>query len=388
MSSKRLTIALALLAASAAAAGCSRSKGTPEKRPAAATLRKDGYRGRLLAMTGDERSPVKVWDPAGKPVLDPYYAFEKKGLALIARGYSLRLEGGCFFSGGAEEYLGGGLRNSGGELTLSAYVNPAAASQREAGCIIGYGPGKGDLLFALMQEKDALTFRINAGPPRTVKLAKLDSAEPFHLVLAVGKKIAFYKNGKKAKEHRGVEGDFSAWRDGRLFFGNDGNGTHPWRGRIERAALYNRALGADEVAKAAGRVLKGIAEREPVPQVELTGVLLKRSKYRMPWGENTYREALSVCEYRVKKVVRGEYKEKKIRVAELMFVDRIFLTNSRKRIGGEYRLVVEEMADNPQMSKIERGDSLEMDIDAVLYVELSPLEALPKDRQPKPPKEK
>ncbi len=389
MSGNRLSIALVLLAA--AAAGCSRSGRAPEKRPAvAAAPKRNAYRGRLLAITGEEGDAVKVWSADGKRVLAPYQ-LEKRGLALFDGEYALRLEGGCYFSAGAEEHLGGGLRNAGGELSLSAYVHPARVSQKGAGCIIGYGPRGGGLRFALMQEKDALTFRISAAGPRTVKLSNLKSAKPFHLVLAVGKKeIVFYRNGKKTGTSPGIKGDFSAWKDGRLLFGNDGKGARPWRGRIERAALYNKALEPEEVSRVAGAFLKGLGEREPVARVELVGELLKRAKYRMPWGENTYRDGLAECEYRVKKVIRGEYKEKNIRVAELMFVDRIFLTNSRKKIGGEYRLLVEELDANPQMAEIERGllDVDEDSIDMVLHAEMSPLEALPKDQWPKPGKEK
>jgi Concanavalin A-like lectin/glucanases superfamily len=405
------TIALVLLVA-ITGAGCSDAQNAPKKRPAAsgpatppspakgseakgtkepeaAPAKKNVYRGPLLEMTGEEESPVKVWNPQGKRVLDPYYELEKKGLALVGKEYSLRLEGGSFLSGGAEEYLGGGLRNAAGELTLCAYVHPAAADQKGAGCITVYAPRGGDPLFALMQEKDTLTLKISAGQPAAVTIAKLKSTKPFHLAVTVGKKqIVFYRDGKKAGTHSGIKGDFSAWKDGRLYFGNNQKGTRPWRGRIEKAVLYNKALGADDVAKLASAVLEEMRDRESAPRIELIATLLKRSTYRMPWGENTYREALSVCEYQVKKVIRGKYTEKKIRVAELMYVDRIFLTNSRKKIGTEHRLVVEEFDDNPQMAKIERGDSLDLDIDAGLYVELSPLQALPKNQQPKPKKDK
>jgi hypothetical protein len=237
-----------------------------------------------------------------------------------------------------------------------------------------------------MHEKEALTFTIDAGKNAAVTLVKLASAKPFHLAVTVGKKeIVFYRDGKKAGTHPGIQGDFATWKDGRLYVGNDEKGSCPWRGRLERVALYSRALGAGEVEKVAGAVLKEIGERDTVDRVELVGTLLQRAKYRMPWGENTYRDGLTECEYRVKKVIRGEYEQKKIRVAELMFVDRVFLTNSRKRTGADYRLVVEDFDANPQMAEIERG-VLEPDFDLLLHVEMSPLEALPKNLQPKKPK--
>lgn len=390
MSSNRFTIALALLVATAAT-GCSRSNGTSEKRPAAAAApKKNVYRGPLLEMTDDESDLVKVWSSKGETVLAPFQ-IEKRGLALFDGECSLRLEGGRYSSAGAEEHLGANLRNAGGELTLSAYISPATANSKTKGCVIGYAPKGGDFLFALMQEKDALTFMINTGKAAAVRLTKLASTKPFHLAITVGnKEIVFYRNGKKAGTHPGIKGGFSAWKPGRLYFGNDEKGSCPWRGRIERAALYNKALGSGEVKKIVGAVLELVADRDPAERVELVGKLLERAKYRMPWGENTYPEGLAECDYQVTKVIRGKYKEKKIRVAELMFVDRIFLSNSRKQVGKEYRLVVEELDANPQMAKVERG-LLEVDedsIDIVLHAEMSPLEALPKSQQPKPKKEK
>jgi len=348
---------------------------------------KKPYRGRLLEISGDEDDPVRVWGLNGKQVLAPYQ-LQRRGLALLDGEYSLRLEGGSYFSEGAEEHLGGGLRAGKDQLSLSVYVYPATFSQEGSGCIAGYAPKGGKPLFALKQEKNALVFTMAAAKPVRVTLAKLDSTKPFHLIVTASEKeIVFYRNGKKTGAHPGLAGDFSTWKNGRLYFGNDEKGTCPWRGRIEKFALYNQALGAAQAGKVASAALKEIADRQPPARVELVGTLLKRSKYRMPWGENTYRDGLAECEYRVKKVIRGEYKEKKIRVAELMFVNRIFLTNSRRKVGGEYRLVVEELDGNLRMSKVERG-LLEPDFDLVVHVEVGPFKALPKGQQPKPKKEK
>jgi len=397
--SKRFTIALALLMATAAA-GCSRWNGAsaPAKSDSrerknqagaegsqeVAASTKSVYRGQLLAMTGNADSPVKVWDPDGKPVLDPYYFLDKKGLALVDRDYTLRLEGGCFYSGGTDEYLGGALRSSGGELTLSAYVHPAAASQEGTGCIIGYGPPRGDLLFALMQDKNVLTFNLGAAKPRKIRLLELKAAEPFHLVVTVGKQeVVFYRNGEKVGAHPGIRGDCSGWANGILYFGNDRSGARPWRGWVELAALHNRALVAEEAAKAAAAVLEEVRKRQPVPRIEVEGALLSRPKYHVPWDEGfTYREALAVCEYRVTKVVQGEFKEDKIWVAEWMYVDQIFLTNSRKEIGSKHRLVVERLDVNPQLSRTETAEPPNRDIDTVVYYDLSPIKALPESQQP------
>jgi len=347
------------------------------------------YRGPLLEMTGDETQPVRVWNPAGKRVLDPYYAFERKGLALVGREASLRLEGGRFFSAGAEEYLGGGLRN-GGAMTLAAYVRPATATQKGAGCIVGYGPAKADLLFALMQDRDALTFRIGRTKPTTVALFALTSAKPCHVVVTVAPKgIVVYRDGARVGGRPGPGTDLTTWRDGMLILGADAEGRRPWRGRLERVTLYNTALSPAEAKALATSVREEIGDREPVPRIELTGTLRARSKYPMPWDRGfTYRDVLCVCEYEVNTVIRGEFEGRRIRVAEWVYVDRIFVTNSRNKIGATRRLTVEPLDVNPQLSTIQRADTLDLDIDALVYYDLSPLEALPPSKQPKPKKEK
>ncbi|MHC4913936.1 MAG: LamG domain-containing protein [Planctomycetota bacterium] len=375
--------AAALLAASVLALALAPASCAEAAEPAPG----NAYRGKMLEMTDDEADPVKVWDSKGETVLAPFQ-LTKKGLALLDGEFSLRLEGGRYSTAGAEEHLAANLRNAGGELTLSAYVYPATLEKKARGCIVGYAPAGGGFLFALTQGGGKLSFTIAAPKPVEIALGKLDSTKPFHLALTVSRReIVFYRNGQKAGAHPGIDGDFSAWKPGRLYFGNDEKGTCPWHGRVELAAVHNRALAAGEVAKAAKSVLELIADRDPVERIELVGKLVERSTYRMPWGENTYREALSECDYEVVKVLRGKYGGKKIRVAELMFVDRIFLTASRKKVGEEYRLVVEELDGNLRMSKVERG-LLEPDIDLILYVETGPLEALPADQQPRPPEKK
>lgn len=350
------------------------SKDTPARSPA--------YRGPLLQMTGEERSPVKLWDAGGQPVFFPYYAFNKKGLGLIDRDYGLRLEGGCFFSGGAEAALGGGLKTSDGAFTLSAYLQPAAAPAAGEGQVIGYGPEQGPALFALLQDKDGMRFVIGVSD---VRLLDKVPAEPMHLLVAVSKnEIACYVDGKPASSHPGSRENLAAWADGILFLGNNATDKRPWRGRLERVVLFNKALNAAEAGASAAALLEEVRKREPTPRIELKGTLLAQSDYPKPWDEGfTYREVLAISEYKVDTVVQGEYKEARIRVAEWQYVDRIFLTNSRKKIGAVYRLAVEPLDANPQLNTIQRADTLEMNLDATVYYDLSPIKALPADQQPR-----
>lgn len=346
------------------------------------------YRGPILEMTGDDTEPVKVWDASGQSVLDPYYAFEKKGLVLVGRDYSLRLDGGRFFSAGAEEYLNGCLKSSSGVMTIAVYINPVSLKLKDSGCIIGFGPKEGNGLFSLAQKKKTLLFKFGEKLSSKVKLLNLSDSKPFHLILTFGKKeIVVYRDGKKVGTHSIVRSQYVDHKKSLLFFGNDEDGKNDWHGRLERFSLYNKVLSKEEASKISKLVLKDIKELGGVPTIEFTGKLLARSKYPMPWKEGfTYREVLTVCEYEVTKVLNGDYKKKKIRVAEWAYVDRIFLKNIRKKIGSKQQLIVEEFDENPQLATLERADTLELDIDATTYYDLSPLKALSKKDYPKPPK--
>jgi hypothetical protein len=131
---------------------------------------------------------------------------------------------------------------------------------------------------------------------------------------------------------------------------------------------------------------EALRQRPAPARIVLEGTLLARSDYPRPWDEGfTYRDVLSLCEYRVDRVARGAYKGARIRVAEWMYVDRIFLANSATAIGARRTLEVEELDANPQLSTTHRADSLDLDMDAVVYYDRGPLEALPASQQPKPP---
>lgn len=346
-----------------------------------------GHRGLLLGVTDDPESPVQVLNAEGKSPFGPFFALEQKGLVLIGRDNALRLEGGRFFSEGAEKQLAAGLRRNVNQMTLTTWIAPSTAGVEGEGAIIAYGPAKDDSHFALVQRGGTLVFNINTGNPRTVELLKLSDDKPFHLAISVGPQaIVAYRDGKEASQHAGLAGHFADWSPGMLHFGNDASDQRPWRGRLERAELHNVAMDAPAVARLAETVIDDITGRDNVPRLTFEGTLAARSDYHKPWDPGfTYKLVLSVCEYKVDKVIAGEYDGKVIRVAEWMYVDRIFLNNSATKVGGMQRLTVERLDDNPQLSTIERDDTLELNLDLEVYYNTGPLKALPADQQPKKP---
>lgn len=343
------------------------------------------WQGCVLAMTGDERAPVVVRNASGAEVLDPYYAFDRKGLTLVDADYVLRTEGGLFYGENTREYLADALKNSGNTLTLMLYLHPRTLNQVQRGCVAAYGDPNGVALLALWQEKESLLLTLNGERPQTLKLLKLESLEPFHLAVVVSHdQVLACRNGASAATLPGYGGDMAKWPDGIPYFGNAQKGTAPWRGSIEFLELYNQALEPSALKLRYEHAVGEIKNRPARPVITFAGTLMARSEYPKPWDPGfTYSEVLSICEYSVEKVIAGEYSGKKIRVAEWMYVDRIFLTNSQKKIGSKHCLSVDQLDQRSNLTTTERADTLDLDVDAVVYYAPGPVEPLPPDQQPK-----
>ncbi len=338
-------------------------------------------------MTGDDRRPVEVRDADGEEVLAPFYEFDRKGLALVDVDYSLRLEGGLFYGEATRDYLHEALKNSGNAVTLGVYIHSRTREKAKEGrsCLAAYGDPDKMPLLAVWQDNDALVFTLAADESVEIKLLRMPDTEPFHLAVAVGRDgIAWYRNGKRIGAAAGYEGDIAGWSPGIPFFGNAHKGAHPWRGRLEFFELHNRTLDQDEIQAMYAKAKEEIKDRPGIPSIAFEGELLARSKYPKPWDPGyTYSEVLSIGEYRIVKLISGEYAGEKIRVAEWMYVDRIFLTNSRKAIGSRHALTVERLDRHAHLTTTERADTLELDLDAVVHYARGPIEALPPGQQPK-----
>lgn len=343
------------------------------------------WQGCMVAMTGNDRAPVAVHDAAGNEVLDPYYAFDRKGLTLVDSDYVLRCEGGIFYGEDTRDYLALSLRNSGNSLTLGLYLHPRTLESKIQGCIAAYGDPKDLPLVSLIQKENKLLLIINeAKEPKVIELCALENLDPLHLMVSVsGREIIAYRNGAKCGNWPGVSGDITQWPAGILFFGNANNGKFPWRGSFEFFEFYNKALDHAAVKTRYDHAVAEIKNRPPRATITFEGILNARSEYPKPWDPGfTYSEVLSICEYSVEKVLSGEYSGKTIRVAEWMYVDRIFLTNSQKAIGSVSRLTVDQLDQRSNLTTTERADTLDIDIDAVVYYAPGPIEALPPDKQP------
>jgi hypothetical protein len=127
-----------------------------------------------------------------------------------------------------------------------------------------------------------------------------------------------------------------------LVFGDEHDGERDWSGRIEGVCIYSRFMGPGEAKrkhelwqkKTAGR-----AKADPEP-LTFRGKLVEVTRTPDPKDIGDYRRALAVYTYEVEKVIRGEYKGKRILVAHWVILDRKQRDPGRK-VGEVYQMTVE-----------------------------------------------
>ena len=131
---------------------------------------------------------------------------------------------------------------------------------------------------------------------------------------------------------------------------------------------------AEQEHAAFAEKLKG---RKPVPRIEIQAKLLAKTKAPKFEDIAPYTQATAVYEYEVGKVISGQCKEKKIRVAHHTLIDRKMLPASQAEIGKSYTLELEPFEANPQLDIDVPRDDLPLDLNAVLYYDVGPLRKTP-----------
>jgi hypothetical protein len=142
------------------------------------------------------------------------------------------------------------------ELTIEAWVKPANARQRAAR-IVTLSANAHERNFALEQDGNRYqvylrTIRTDdVGTGTALNVGEVATEAVSHLVYTrdVSGQARFYLNGVEVG-HREVAGSFSNWDDGYRFgLGNEISGEQHWEGELRLVAIYNRALGPNEVAQ-------------------------------------------------------------------------------------------------------------------------------------------
>jgi serine/threonine protein kinase len=212
---------------------------------------------------GDQPELVFAWQSGGfgqkqflaaTPELAARLAWERKEPVHIDEAGRLNLAGGAFHLPGAESALVEACRRS-QEFSLELMFTPTELLQYRSGRIATFSRGDRLRNFTLAQEGRFLHFQLHtsetSGDDRQLRLGQIPDARPLHVIVSFRPgRLASYFNGKLSGERTDQPGDLTAWREegSKLLFGNEADGSRPWKGRVHRVAIYSRFIDASEAA--------------------------------------------------------------------------------------------------------------------------------------------
>ena len=304
-------------------------------------------------------TPVVAFDAKGRDLLD--FNCLTRGRAVIGRFYELVCDGGSFLPKGAGTWIGMQVAKS-GVFTIEATITPREAQPKTPAVVLVYGNDTGEDV-ALLQERSGLALRIAKRSP--MEVFSVEAGKAIHVVVTCDKdKWTAYRDGKPV-----TSGELAAaptWEIRELRMGARETGSDPWRGRVEGIAVFPRVLTAEEVAAEAAVVKALQAGRKPAPTIRFKGTLVRQAKTSALREIRPYTRSMSAAEYKVEKVLAGDWKEPTITVLHWMIMDSKRLPIADRQPGVTVELSVERVEDNPQLER-ERRDEIEGDIATDLF---------------------
>lgn len=326
----------------------------------------------LVFLFGTGADENRVRDPrSGREVV---YPLASRGRARFDHDQALALAGGAFEAQGAGAALARACPAA-GAITIETLIRPANANQDGSTLIAGVENEEGRWLVQLGQKGDQLRLRLRteeADPEITVAL--VDSLDPIHLVVSYRDgRLVSYRNGRKVLDTDRVRGDHSRLDEASLLlFGDDSKGERDWPGTLEGIAIYCRFMEGEEAAANAHAYLGRVSDREVIPRQRIRARLVAVSDAPTLEEIAPYREALSVYEWEVLRVIDGELGQDRVRVAHWTVLGGISQPVASLRPGFELELELAHMADHEQAAGAVLSDDLELDADLSLFLDVGP----------------
>jgi len=190
-----------------------------------------------------------------------------------------------------------------------------------------------------------------------IELCRLSAGQPQHVVVTYRPgELVCYLNGRRVYHDGKLQGDFDAWQRWPINVGDEQRGGHDWAGTLQGLAIYDRALGEDEVRRNAEQYRSQLDRRHKVPQVEVVGTLLETSPIPAPDEISPARAALVVCRYRVDEIARGDLDASEVLVAQWAVLDGQPQAIASAQMGSQRRMVLERLGLNAQLENVLRVD--------------------------------
>lgn len=254
-----LTIALALLIAAGGAALAQ------DAEPAAAEAAEAP-----AAVAGervqDDLAVLYRFDNVVEDAIVPDLTVDLGGLDLTIRGAEIREDSVYFVR--TEEPASIGLFSTeaatpvmdavgaSGQITIEAWVTPAAPDLTGPARIVGISRGTGERNFTLGQQGDAYALRLRTSNTDQQGMPQLSSGdgtlrpgELQHVVVTYdGAVTMIYIDGELVLDSYGRTGSFENWDESMLLaVGNETTGDRPWAGSVHLVAIYSTALSPQQI---------------------------------------------------------------------------------------------------------------------------------------------
>ncbi len=239
---------------------------------------------------------------------------------------------------------------------MVAVVRSDSPDQGGPARIVTFSSGSGSRNFTLGQDGGELVFLLRTpstgqnGSAPEVRLGTLPAGEFHHLAITYSPgNLRYFLDGSPALESDLVGGDLSNWEGLTLLVGDESNGGRDWAGALERLAIFNRALPAEEIAALAAEAKAVRAGWEAIPSTTLRARIIEQTPTPHPSEIGSYLRVLatSVCE--VEEVLAGgAIAPGRILVSEWAIMDRTPLPD-RPKAGSTVELVVEPFELHPQL---------------------------------------
>ncbi len=305
---------------------------------------------------------------------DRAYTLTARGPARLDADFAMLPAGGSFVLEGRDAGPIGAALQAKNRFSLEATIEPQGGD----GDILAWVGNKAlNLWLKELSGRFAFGMKMGGRGPGAypqVDLFEVPAAAA-HLVLTYEPgHLTAYLDGEARFETTDLQGDLFHWRPSPLSFGGG-----DWSGRIEGVALYDRVLGADEVAEAHQLYLAKRRARPAIPRSVVEARLTARSRTPTLAEISPYREALFAVAYAVDRQLTGPPMAADLRAVQWAILDGEALAVTRAATGARLRLTLEPFARQPQLESVYLADTLGGTSQApsgeLLYV----VEAIPAD---------
>jgi Concanavalin A-like lectin/glucanases superfamily/WD40-like Beta Propeller Repeat len=341
---------------------------TPDPGSAARNPKWPTSRKGLLLSWENAGKRVVANDGSGKPLFETHYSLTPKGLALYGSVNEMRLEGGAFFA----RKVGPSFIRSMGRtraFSLQLWMRASTHKLQREGTIMAFSSAKSGTSFALIQKGDTLACRV--GSLKKFELCRLTGVRLRQVVLTCkpGELMA-YVDGRQVLRKAIVKAGPASWKTGDLVFGNTAQMNRPWKGRIEGVAIHSRALAAGEIATDHAAYARKLKIRKAPEKIRVRARMTAASGIGNH-KESTYPMAYAVNEWEVEKVLKGNLKARRVRVAHWVWLDKKLVKMAGAKPGSVQELVLEPLESFENMrGAARRYESLDPDFDVPLFLDV------------------